>query len=126
MSSCMAKLEFLPEPNMLIFRLGKLPLICYLFCIEFGQALLIPYERFLILLKSRSHTHHPHMHYSYTGSRRKNMHSIQIQQKCFTPTLGVNNKNILHKFPSINALSFCNYLSKDYCRKTHGLCKSYS
>ena len=38
MSSCMTKLEFLPEPNM-IFRLGKLPLCC-LFCIEFIQALL--------------------------------------------------------------------------------------
>jgi hypothetical protein len=66
----------------------------------------MPYERFVILLKSRSHTHHPHMHYSYTKSRRKNMHSIQIHQKCFTPTLEVNNKIILHRFPSINALSF--------------------
>ena len=36
----MTKLEFLLEPNM-IFKLGKLPLlICYLFYIEFGGALL--------------------------------------------------------------------------------------
>jgi hypothetical protein len=31
------------------------------------------YERFVMLLKSRSRTHHPLMHYSYTGGRRKNM-----------------------------------------------------
>ena len=72
----MTKLEFLPEPNMFIFRLGKLSVICYLFCVEFSQALLMPYERFAILLKSRSHTHHSHMHYSYTVGRRKNMPSI--------------------------------------------------
>jgi hypothetical protein len=67
----MIKLKFLLEPNMLIFRLGKLPLIYYLLCIEFGRALLIPYERFVMLLKSRSRTHHPHMHYSYTRGGRK-------------------------------------------------------
>ena len=44
----------------MLFRLEKLPLICYLFCIEFSQALLMSYERFVILLKSRSRTHHPH------------------------------------------------------------------
>ena len=33
----MTKLEFLPEPYML-FTIGKLPLICYLFCIKFSQA----------------------------------------------------------------------------------------
>ena len=68
----MTKLEFLPEPYM-IFRLGKLPLICCLYCIEFGQALLIPYERFVMLLKSRSCTHHLYMHYYYTGGRHNNM-----------------------------------------------------
>jgi hypothetical protein len=72
----MTKLEFLPEPNMLISRLGKLSLIYYLLCIEFDQALLMPYERFIMLLKSRSRTRHPHVHYSYTGGRRKNMYSI--------------------------------------------------
>jgi hypothetical protein len=63
----MTKLEFLSKPNM-IFRIENLPHICCLLCIEFGQALLMPYERFVMLLKSRSRTHHPHMHYSYTGS----------------------------------------------------------
>jgi hypothetical protein len=72
----MTKFEFLPEPIMLIFRLGKLSLLCYLLCTEFGQALLMPYEKFVMLLKSRSRTHHLHMHYSYTRGRRKNMHSI--------------------------------------------------
>jgi hypothetical protein len=44
----MTKLEFLPEPYM-IFRLRKLSLIWCLFCIEFSQALLIPYERFVLV-----------------------------------------------------------------------------
>ena len=72
--------------------------ICCLRCIEFGQALLMPYESFVMLLKSRSHTHHPHMHYSYTGGSRKNMHSIWSTQKCFTPTLGENAKNMFDRF----------------------------
>jgi hypothetical protein len=73
MSSYMTKLEFLPEPYMM-FRLEKpFSHICCLLCIEFSQVLLMPYERFVMLLKLRSRTHHPHMHYSYTGSRRNNM-----------------------------------------------------
>jgi hypothetical protein len=88
----MTKLEFPPEPYML-FRLEKYPLIyAACFFIEFCQALLMPYERFVMLLKSRSRTHHPHMHYSYTGCRRKNMPSSRPTQKCYTPTLGVNTK----------------------------------
>jgi hypothetical protein len=73
MSSCITKLEFLPEPYMM-FRIGKpFTHICCLLCIEFSQVLLMPYERFIMLLKSRSHTHHPYMHYSYTRSRHNNM-----------------------------------------------------
>jgi hypothetical protein len=69
----MTTLEFLPEPYM-ILRLGNLPLI-YVACfyIEFSQALLMPYEKFVMLLKSRTHIHLPHIHYSYTRGRRKNM-----------------------------------------------------
>jgi hypothetical protein len=63
----MTKLKFLPKPNKI--RIGNFPLICCLLCIEFGQALLMPYERFVMLLKSRSRTHYLHVHYSYTGSR---------------------------------------------------------
>ena len=32
-----------------------------------------PYERFVMLLKSRSCIHHPNMHYSYTGGRHNDM-----------------------------------------------------
>jgi hypothetical protein len=53
----------------------------------------MPYERFVMLLKSRSRRHHPHMHYSYTRGRHKK-HAIPSRstQKCFTLTLGVNTK----------------------------------
>ena len=71
MSSCMTKLEFLPEPYM-IFRLGKLPHICCLL-VHWVLSICDPYERFVMLLKSRSLTHHLHMHYSYTGGEHKNM-----------------------------------------------------
>ena len=72
MSSCMTKLEFLPEPYML-FRLGKLPHICCLLLHLVLSSFVDPYERFVMLFKSRSRIHHPHMHYSYTRGRRKNM-----------------------------------------------------
>jgi hypothetical protein len=68
----MTKLEFLPKPNM-IFRIGNLSLICCLLFIEFGQALLMPYEGFVMLLKSRSRTHHPYMHHSYIRSRHTHL-----------------------------------------------------
>jgi hypothetical protein len=69
----MTKFEFLPEPYMM-FRLGKLSLIhAACFCIEFSQALLMPYARFVMLLKSRSRTHHSNMYYSYTRGRHRNM-----------------------------------------------------
>jgi hypothetical protein len=70
MSSCMTKLEFSPKPYML-FRLGKLPYICCLLLYWVLSSFVDPYERFFMLLKSRSRTHHPHMHYSYTGDRCK-------------------------------------------------------
>jgi hypothetical protein len=75
MSSCMTKLEFSPKLYML-FRLKNIHIYVACFCIEFCQALLMPYERLVMLLKSRSRTHHPHMHYSYTWGRHKNMPSI--------------------------------------------------
>jgi hypothetical protein len=70
------------------------------FCIDFWQALLIPYKRFVMPLKLKSCTHHPHMHYSYIWVRCKNMPSIRSIHKCFTPTLGVNTKTYLLDFPS--------------------------
>jgi hypothetical protein len=86
----MTKLEFLPKPYM-IFRLEKLPIICCLFCIEFSQALM-PYERFVMLLKSRSHTHYPHCTILTLGISAKHVIPSRSTQKCFTPTLGVNTK----------------------------------
>jgi hypothetical protein len=99
MSSCMTKLEFLPKPYMM-FRIGKLSLIYVAcFCIEFCQALLMPYERFVILLKSRSRIHHPHMHYFYTEGRRKTYHSIQIHPKIFySYTRSEHQKNMFVRF----------------------------
>jgi hypothetical protein len=49
----------------------------------------MPYERFVILLKSRSHYTYHHSH-----------HSILFRPKYFTPTLGGNTQNIPLRFPS--------------------------
>ena len=94
MSSCMTKLEFLLAPYRL-FRLGKLPDICCLSCIEFSEALLTLYDMFVMLLKSRSRTQHPHMHYSHIGVGAKTCFPSRSIQKCFTPTLGGNTQKIL-------------------------------
>ena len=73
-----------------------------------------PYERFVMLLKSRSRTHHPRMHYSYTWGRRRNMLSIQIHPKMFYSYTRSEHKNMLDRFfiHQINAPSFCCYFSK--------------
>ena len=78
-----------------------------------------PYERFVMLLKSRSRTHHPHMQYSYTGVGSKTCFPFRSTQKCVISTLGVNTKNMLDSFfiHQINAPSSCYYLSKVCCRK---------
>ena len=112
MSSYMTKLEFLLEPYIL-FRIGKLPHICCLFCVEFSQALLMPCERFVMLLKSRSRTNHPNMHYSYTRGRHNNMPSVQIHPKIFySQTRRKHQKYALQDIHQINAPSSCCYLSK--------------
>ena len=70
-------------------RLGKLPHICYLLLHWVLSSFVDPYERFVMLLKSRSCTHHPHMHYSYTGGEHKNMlvrfsiHQINAPSSCW-------------------------------------------
>ena len=97
--------------------------MCCLFCIEFSQALLMPYERFVMLLKSRSHTHH---HISTTptlGVGAKTCFPSRSTKKCSTPTLGVNTKTCLRDFSihQINAPSSCCYLSKVLLQeKRHG------
>ena len=76
-----------------------------------------PYERFVMLLKSRSRTHHPHMHY-YTGGRHKNMPSIQIHPKMFHSYIGSKHQKIaLQDIHQINAPSFCCYFSKVLLQK---------
>ena len=117
MSSCMTKLEFPPEPYML-FRLGKLPHTCCLLLHWVLSSFVDPYERFVMLLKSRSRTHHTYLlllHWEYA----KTWLPSRFTQKCSTPTLGVNTKNMFvrYSFHQINAPSSCCYLSKFYCRK---------
>jgi hypothetical protein len=126
-SSCMTKLKFLAKPYM-IFRLEKLSLICCLFCIEFSQALLIPYERFVILLKSRSHTHHPRMHYSYTGGRRKNIPFHLDLPKNVLLLQGESTPKIYPiGYPQINAPKILLLSLKSLLQKrSMWQCKSYS
>ena len=117
MNSYMTKLEFLPEPYM-IFRIGKLSLI-HVICFALSLSSFIdPYERFVMLLKSRSRTHHPHMHYSYTGCRRKNM-SIHLDPPKNVLLLHQEKppKNALQDIHKINAPSSCCYLSKVLLQK---------
>jgi hypothetical protein len=129
MSSCIIKLEFSLKSYML-FKLGKLlHIYAACFCIEFCQALLMPYERFVMLLKSRSRTLYLHMHYSYTGVGVKTCLPFRSTQKYFTPTLGVNKKICLLGFfiHQINVLSSCWYFSQSFvAERDMGLCKSYS
>ena len=66
MSSCMTKLEFSPEPYML-FRLKTSIYMPLAFALSFVK-LCDPYERFVMLLKSRSRTHHKYLlllHWEY-------------------------------------------------------------
>jgi hypothetical protein len=78
----------------------------------------MPYERFLMLLKSRSRTYHPYMHYSYTGVGAKTCLPSRSTQKCFLPHWKWTPKI----FPigySTNKCSkfFLIYLKKFCCRK---------
>ena len=77
MSSCMTKLEFLPE-SYILFRVGKLPHICFLLLHWVLSSFVDPYETFVMLLKSRSRTHHPEIFYSYAGSEHKNMLDLSL------------------------------------------------
>jgi hypothetical protein len=64
----MTKLKFPPEPY-LLFRLGKtFTHMLHAFALSFVK-LCDPYERFVMLSKSRSRIHHPHilmlLHWEY-------------------------------------------------------------
>ena len=88
-----------------------------------------PYERFVMLLKSRSRTLHPHMHYSYTGSRRKNMpfhldppKNVLLQHWEKTPKIFLIGylPNKCSKFLLLSLKSFV------AVKRSMWLCKSYS
>ena len=129
MSYCMTKLEF-PPASYMLFRLEKLLHICYLLLHWVWSSFVDPYERFVMILKSRSCTHYPNMHYSYTGVGVKTCFSSRSTKKCSTPTLGVNTKNKLDRF-SIHS-NKCSKVLIDISLKVllqkrdMGLCKSYS
>ena len=117
-SSCMTKLEFLLEPYMVIFRLGKLPLICYLFCIEFSQALLMPYERFVMPLKIKI-TYIPPTYalLLHQGQAQKHAFHLDPPKNVLLLHWEKTPKICFIGFHQINALSSCCYLSKVCCRK---------
>jgi hypothetical protein len=76
----------------------------------------MPYERLVMLLKSRSHTYHPHMHYSYTGGRHKNMSfHLDPLKKCFTSTIGVNTKNIPYRISPNRCSNVLVAISQKFC-----------
>jgi hypothetical protein len=128
MSSCMTKLEFPPEPYML-FRLEKFLHICCLLLHWVLSSFVDLYERFALLLKSRSRTLYPHMHCSYNRGRSKNMSfhldppkNVLLLHWELTPK-----KFLIGFIHQINALNSCCYLSKVLLQKRDmGLCKSYS
>jgi hypothetical protein len=96
----MTKLKFLPKPDIIyIFRRGK-PLLIYAACFALSLVKLccISYERFVMLLKSRSRTHHPYIHNSYTGNRNNHSSfSTQIHLKMFSPTMERTPKNLTYR-----------------------------
>jgi hypothetical protein len=51
------------------------------------------------------------MPYSYTRGRRRTCFPSRFTQKCFTPTLGENTKNIPYRFPPNKCSKFLCYLS---------------
>ena len=119
MISYMTKLELLPEPYM-IFRFEKLPLI-YAACFALSLSFVDPYERFVMLVKSRSRVYHPHMHYSYTGGRRNNMLSIQIHLKIFYSYTGSKHQKYSSQdIHQINTPSSCCYLLKVFVAERQG------
>jgi hypothetical protein len=48
-----------------------------------------------------NYTHNLHPCYFYSGSTHHHIHPFRSTQKCSTPTLGVNTKNISHRFPCL-------------------------
>ena len=99
MSSCMTKLEFLPEPDMLLRLWKTFTYMLLAFALSFVK-LCDPYERFIMLLKSRS-VHTTQICTTPTlGVGAKTCLPSRSTQKCSTPTPWVNPKTCLLGFPS--------------------------
>ena len=102
MSSCMTKLEFLPEPYML-FRLEARKTSTYMllaFALGFVK-LCWPLWEICHALKNQDHVHTTQICTTPTlGVGTKTCVPSRSTQKCFTPTLGVNTKTCLIGFPS--------------------------
>ena len=112
----MTKLEFPPKPYML-FRQEKLPHVCCLLLHWVLSSFVDPYERFVMLLKSRSRTHHRYLlllHWEYT----KHVFHLDPQKNVLL-LRWVWTQNMLDRFfmHQINTPSSCCYLSKFCCRK---------
>jgi hypothetical protein len=89
---------WIPIRAYMLFRLGKLQLICYMFCIEFCQALLT-LMRDLSCSKNQDHVHSTQICTTLTlGVGGKTCLSFRSTQKYFTPTLSMNTKNMLDRF----------------------------
>ena len=91
---------WIPTRALHVIRLEKLPHICFLLLHWVLSSFIDPYERFVMLLKSRSRTHHIYLlllHWKYA----KTCLPSRSTQKCSTPTLGVNTKTCLIGFPSM-------------------------
>ena len=87
--------QFLPKLNITSSKFQAFH-ICYFYCVEFGQVLLTPVERFTMLPRSRSRTHHIHMlllHWEYTKTC---FHSNPPKNSA--PTLGVDKKCMFGKY----------------------------
>jgi hypothetical protein len=76
----------------------------------------MPYERFVMVLKSRSHTHHMYLLLLHSEYAKTCLPS-RSTQKCSTPTLGVNTKKYPIGFPSNKCSKFLLLSLKSFLAK---------
>ena len=98
-----------------IFHIG-----CLL-CVEFCQVLLTLVKRFIMLPRSRSRTHLIYMlllHQKYAKT------CFSSTLKCSAPTLGEDKNMFARLYQNKCSKFLIIFLSKVYCKKTHGLYKN--
>ena len=117
MSSCMTKLEFLPEPYML-FSLGKLPHLCCLF-LHWVLSCFVTLMRHLSCSWNQDHVHTTQICITPTLEvGAKTCFPFRSTQKCFTPTLAVNTKNMFYRFSTKSMLQVLVAITQKFgCRK---------